>query len=105
MTGPRAGDVIIRDAVAAPGEFLIADALTNETLLGPIPSIRAAVDAARAFSPNGTIWRQTSDERGRSLGDPFAMPLDGTKEIGQKSSALSWRWPRELTHLRRRQRQ
>jgi hypothetical protein len=76
-----AGDLLIRDAIAS-GEFFLIDALSREPIDGPFDSFRAAIAAAQVLSPQAVIWRETTDQRGRSLGDPFALPIDHTLDAG-----------------------
>ena len=73
---PKDGDLLIRDAPGADDAFVIADGLNHHTVAGPFSSIGDAAAAARRLSPNGVIWRETTDGRGRSLGDPYALPMD-----------------------------
>ena len=87
MFRPKRGDVVIRDAISTPGEFYVADAVTNAPVVGPFPSITAALTAARAFSAAGAVWRETSDERGRPLGDPFVLPLEDEERRYSASSS------------------
>jgi hypothetical protein len=65
------GDVIIRNAV---GGFVVADALSQQTLDGPFAGLTAALGAARRLAITGTIWREQVDERGRSMGHPRRIP-------------------------------
>jgi hypothetical protein len=76
VNGPKQGDLLIRDATGADEAFVIADVLSRETLEGPFSSIVDAALAARRLSPDGVIWRETTDGRGRSLGDPYALPIN-----------------------------
>jgi hypothetical protein len=74
-SGPRPGDVLIRDfAASTPGEFIIADATTLRRLEGPFGSLMAAAAAARALSPARIVWRENVDSRGRAVGPPIPLP-------------------------------
>ena len=74
-SGPRPGDVLIRDfAASVPGEFIIADAMTLRRLQGPFGSLMAAAAAARALRPASIVWRENVDARGRAVGPPIPLP-------------------------------
>ena len=65
------GDVIIHNGA---GGFVVADALSQQTLDGPFASLTAALGAARRLAITGTIWREPFDERGQSLGRARPIP-------------------------------
>jgi DNA-binding NtrC family response regulator len=54
--------------------FVVADALSLQTLEGPFPALADAVESARRIAISGTIWHQSVDERGRLMGDPIPLP-------------------------------
>jgi hypothetical protein len=66
------GDVMIR---CVPGnEFLVALAVTLNTLGGPFTTFADALEAARLWvAPGRTIWVEDLDERGRPLGPPMRV--------------------------------
>jgi hypothetical protein len=66
------GDVIIRNATG--GGFVVADALSQQTLEGPFAGLAAALTAARRLAITGTIWREQVDAFGRSIGRRRPMP-------------------------------
>jgi hypothetical protein len=76
MTGPQEGDLLIRDAAGVDEAFVVADVRSRATLEGPFSSLVDAALAARRLSPHGVIWRETTDGRGRSLGEPYALPIN-----------------------------
>jgi hypothetical protein len=67
---PKRGDLFLRGDVTVGFELI--DALTSATIEHALPSVRAAIEAARRHGA-GTIWQQTVDNRGRPLGDPFRL--------------------------------
>jgi hypothetical protein len=72
---PQPGDVAIRDVTGRSGEYLIADALTGALLRGSFDSLAGAAVAAYALAGRARVWREHSDDRGRSLGPPFPLHL------------------------------
>jgi hypothetical protein len=70
IDGPKRGDVFLRGDVVQG--FHILEAITLQPIVGPVPTIEAAVEAARLHGA-GTIWQQTLDLRGRPLGAPFRL--------------------------------
>jgi len=61
--GPKPGDVILR---AADAGFELVDAENHRLLAKGLPSIAAAVEAARVHGA-GDVWQQHIDNRGRPL--------------------------------------
>jgi hypothetical protein len=71
-TAPQAGDVVLRGDYAAGVE--IVDAVTRKRIAGRFRTIEAAVATARFYGA-GSIWQESVDNRGRSLGNTYR--LDG----------------------------
>ena len=72
---PTAGDLLIRDVAASPGEFMLVDADTQRSLAGPFASLQAALAAAKSLRPTGKVWKEHCDSRGRVLGPPLELPV------------------------------
>ena len=70
-TVPQVGDILIR--ALKNQRFTLMDVVTTKFLSGPFDGFPAAVAAARARQTR-VIWQQNVDERGRALGDLFAIP-------------------------------
>lgn len=66
------GDMRIR---IRPGkQFLVANAVTLETLDGPFTTFADALATAILLAaPGGTIWQDNHDNRGRPLGPPIRV--------------------------------
>ena len=75
MLTPQPGDVLIRDGVT--GYFLVA-AANQQHLSGPHGSLAEAFVSARRLAPNGRVWRENADDRGRALGRPFLLELQAS---------------------------
>ena len=65
---PQLGDVLLRGDIV--NGFQIVDVVSRRVLGGMIPTIEAAVEAARRRGAPA-IWQQPVDNRGRLLGEPF----------------------------------
>ncbi len=63
-------DVILRGDTLTG--FHIVDAITGAHIAGPLPSLLAAIEAARQHGARA-IWQQSVDNRGRALGDPMRL--------------------------------
>jgi hypothetical protein len=68
--GPTSSDVLLRGDVN--GGFYLVDPTTEHVLVKGLPSIAAAIEAARMHGA-AEIWQQHVDFRGRPLGDPFRL--------------------------------
>lgn len=63
-------DVVLRgDTVTG---FHIVDAITEAHIAGPLPSLSAAIEAARQHGAHA-VWQQSVDNRGRALGDSMRL--------------------------------
>ena len=65
---PQLGDVLLR--ANSVGGFQIVDAVSGKVVIASLPTLEAAVEAARG---RGAIWQQSVDNRGRPLGDPYRL--------------------------------
>ena len=68
---PEPEDVIICDTIN--DGFVIVDP-TGKRIAGPFPTLFAAIESARTHT-TGNIWQQSSDNRGRLVGNPIRMDL------------------------------
>jgi hypothetical protein len=69
MASVQAGDIAIRRAIGVE-LFELHDAVTG-VLLATSQTLREALDLPS--SRGGAIWRQNTDNRGRTLGDPVLL--------------------------------
>jgi hypothetical protein len=69
---PERGDFLLRGDGTSGWELV--DAVTHAAIEGQLPTIQAAIEAAR-FHGGGTIWQQVVDNRGRPLGNPSRLML------------------------------
>jgi hypothetical protein len=53
---------------------VVVEFQTKAYLVGPYQTLVEAVQAARAFRPGCIVWRENTDERGRSMGPPTRLP-------------------------------
>jgi hypothetical protein len=75
VEGSKLGSVVLR--AAFNDGFVLADLQTDALVERNLPSLQAAVEAARRLGVT-EIWQQNVDNRGRPLGDPFKLlPLAG----------------------------
>jgi hypothetical protein len=70
QAGPQSGDVALRGDETSGVE--IVDAVTQRRIAGRFRTVEAAVATARFYGA-ATIWQQSVDNRGRSLGDPYRL--------------------------------
>ena len=67
----RRGDLILR---GSPSDgFQLIDAVTREPVAGPLSTFQQVFAAARDHGARA-LWREATDDRGRSLGGLFQLP-------------------------------
>jgi hypothetical protein len=71
LTGPRPGDLIIRNTLNERFEIFDAD---GHHVAGPFESFDAARFRALIESKGGAVWQQAFDVGGLALGDPVVVP-------------------------------
>ena len=71
LTGPRPGDLLIRNTLNE--RFEIVDAAGNH-VAGPFESFDAARFRAVIEARGGAVWQQAFDVRGLPLGEPLVVP-------------------------------
>ena len=69
-TNPKPTDALLIGTVDTG--FLLLHPITRQPIAKDLPSIAAAVEAARVHGID-EIWQQHVDFRGRPLGDPFRL--------------------------------
>ena len=77
MPTPRLGDVIVRhqDSSTAVTSYVIVDPVIDLFLSGPFSALSDAVNSAeRRLGPDGRIWHEEVDQRGRSVGPLLLLP-------------------------------
>ena len=72
VLSPRAGDILLRGSFESGFELL--DAETSQHVTDGRHSISEAITFARQHGADA-IWKLNTDERGRTSGDPFRLPL------------------------------
>jgi hypothetical protein len=70
VEGSKLGGVVLR--ASFNDGFVLADLQTDLLVERNLPSLQAAVEAARRLGVT-EIWQQNVDNRGRPLGDPFKL--------------------------------
>jgi hypothetical protein len=71
LTGPRPGDLLIRNTLNERFEIVDAD---GHHVAGPFDSFVAARLRAVIESKGGAVWQQPFDLSGLALGDPVVVP-------------------------------
>jgi hypothetical protein len=72
ILSPRAGDILLRGSFESGFELL--DAATFQHVNGGRHSISEAIVFARQRGAEA-IWQLNTDDRGRTVGEPFRLPL------------------------------
>ena len=71
LPSPEPGDVILTNTLNA--RFVLVDP-TGQRIAGPFPTVLTAIESARTHT-TGNIWQQSSDNRGRLVGNPIRLDL------------------------------